>query len=484
MTKQKVTGRVGEPLSPARRKAIADALHREQGNITRVTRQLKASPETVRRIRDEENIAALATGEVHRIAPEVEAAIVAELKEDPNVSNVVIAERHSTTDRTVRAIRVRNGIQPPVRAPAAVSPKLDASPEARERIALKDEVTRLKRELEKAQRETLDNEAMRILLGRMADFQPDPPKWMIDVPKRGAGGTPEVPVIMFNDWHYGEVVPLSESGGVNEYNPTIARERVGNLVKSVIHLCRNHGPKVYPGAVLGLAGDFISGGLHPELLKTDALEQIPASKEVFELLIGAIDELLAEFGWLYIPCSAGNHGRGTQKPEFKRYVYKNFDWLIYQLLAKYYEARGEKRVYFDIPDANEVYFNIWGLRFLLMHGDMLGVKGGDGIIGSLGPIARGEVKVSKQSAALGKDVDMLLIGHYHQDLWLPRVTVSNCLIGFNEFGRLAVRAVPAPPSQALFFVHPTRGITSRWNVMVDAPNSAAKSTEWVSFEKR
>jgi hypothetical protein len=45
---------------------------------------------------------------------------------------------------------------------------------------------------------------------------------------------------------------------------------------------------------------------------------------------------------------------------------------------------------------------------------MLGVKGGDGIIGAIGPIMRGEIKKSGQSAALGLEYDINIMGHWHQ----------------------------------------------------------------------
>jgi YNFM family putative membrane transporter len=38
-----------------------------------------------------------------------------------------------------------------------------------------------------------------------------------------------------------------------------------------------------------------------------------------------------------------------------------------------------------------VHYRVYGLRFLLNHGDMLGVKGGDGIIGAIGPMQLGFV---------------------------------------------------------------------------------------------
>lgn len=128
-----------------------------------------------------------------------------------------------------------------------------------------------------------------------------------------------------------------------------------------------------------------------------------------------------------------------------------------------------------------MHYSVYGQRFLAMHGDMLGVKGGDGIIAALGPIARGEFKVRNHSASYGQEYDMLLMGHWHQSLWLPRVTVANCLKGFDEYAKNALRAPVSEPSQPLFFVHPRRGITSRWEVKVDEPRPAAK--EWVSWSE-
>ncbi|OYX81959.1 MAG: hypothetical protein B7Y84_20190, partial [Azorhizobium sp. 32-67-21] len=109
-------------------------------------------------------------------------------------------------------------------------------------------------------------------------------------------------------------------------------------------------------------------------------------------------------------------------------------------------------------------YRIFSQRYLALHGDMLGVKGGDGIIGAIGPIMRGEVKTRGQAASSGRDYDVLLMGHWHQELWLPRAIVANSLKGFDEFAKNALRAPPSEPSQPLWFVHPRRGITSRWSV--------------------
>lgn len=364
-------------------------------------------------------------------------------------------------------------------APAAPAPE-PSSAEQRRIVGLEDEVTRLRRQLREQQREDLDTEAVRLLLGRLGGGSVRPPRWTTEPGARRGKGTPEVPVTVWSDWHMGEVVSPSETGGKNAYNPQIAEDRVRALVAATISLARNHGPGDYPGIVVNLLGDFVSGGLHPELAKTDAEEVIPTVLRCVELLVWALTQIADAFGQVYVPCASGNHGRATQKPEFKRYIYKNFDWLIYQLVAR--EFRADPRLVFDIPDTNEVHYRVFGQRYLAMHGDMLGVKGGDGIIGSLGPIARGETKVGKQASALGLDYDVLVIGHWHQMLWLPRVIVSGTLKGWDEYARSALRAPPAPACQPLWFVHPRRGITSRWEIGVEEPRAGA-GEDWVSFRR-
>lgn len=356
--------------------------------------------------------------------------------------------------------------------------RLGGSEKDRETVALRDEVARLRKELVAAHREALDEEAVKKLLGRMASAPSAPPDWLVAEPKRGRK-TAEVPVAIWSDWHMGETVSRAETSGVNEYNPVIAEARIRRLVESTVVLCRRHGPGTYPGIVINLLGDFVSGGLHPELLRTDAEEQIPSALRCFDILVWALEILAKEFKRVYVPCASGNHGRNTVKPELKRYVYKNFDYLIYELLARQFEGR--KDIVIDNRPSNEVYYRIYNQRYLAMHGDMLGVKGGDGIIGAIGPIMRGEIKTRGQATSTGRDYDILLIGHWHQALWLPRAIVANTLKGFDEYAKNALRAPPSEPSQPLWFVHPRRGITSRWDVKVEEPVESTGSA-WVSWE--
>jgi hypothetical protein len=66
--------------------------------------------------------------------------------------------------------------------------------------------------------------------------------------------------------------------------------------------------------------------------------------------------------------------------------------------------------------------------------------------GAIGPIMHGEIKKAGQSAALGLEYDLCIMGHWHQELWLPRALVCNTLKGFDEYARNQLGAKPTWPS--------------------------------------
>lgn len=429
-----------------------------------------------------------------RLGPKQILALEDALLKHPTVPAKVIGERLGVSEGTAQKHRRR--LMQAARAAAAelsadlpsppLAPdqepagyKLGGSAADRRVVALEDEVASLKRALRDAHREALDADAIRDIIGGITAPPASPPDWLV-TPQIRDGIACEVPVTIWVCWHAGERVSLAETNGVNHFDIAVLERRVRRLVETTIHLCRHHGPGRYPGIVVNLLGDLVSGALHPELMKTDEEEVIPSTLRVRDLLVWAFDRLIEEFGLVYAPCAAGNHGRGTLKPEFKRYVFKSFDWLIYQMLARHYA--GNPAIHFDIPDSNEVLYRVYGQRYLALHGDMLGVKGGDGIIGAIGPIMRGEMKVGKQSSAIGRDYDVLLMGHWHQQLWLPRAVVANTLKGFDEYAKNSLRAPPSTPSQPLWFVHPKWGKTAHRDVFLEDPGLPGDAA-WVSWPR-
>jgi hypothetical protein len=367
--------------------------------------------------------------------------------------------------------------QPPT-TPSPDSPPPSPTVIDRKYTMLQDENRELRRQLRELHRSHGTEEIIRDIVGKIADTPRTTPEWMTKTPSRDRHKpTPEVPIMIYSDFHIGEVVEKLEVNNFNEYNMSVAEERFHRLIDSTLQLCKDNHVGVYPGAVVCLLGDFVSGGIHPELKATDEEEVIPASIKCVDWLVMGLERLADYFGKLYIPSVTGNHGRTTVRPEFKRYYRKNFDWLILQMLARHFAD--DKRFQFDIRPSNDVRFRAFGTAYLAAHGDMLGTKGGDGMIGSIGPIIRGEIKQAGQSSGLGYTFQRLLIGHWHQRLWLPRVVVNNAFKGFDEYSMKQLGAKPDRPTQTLWFEHPSYGVTAHWDIYVD--DKPPPMGEWVSW---
>ena len=314
---------------------------------------------------------------------------------------------------------------------------------------------------------------------------PEPPAWLSPPTKRPGGVSKEVPVLFISDIHHGETVFEEEMAGVNKFNREISKSRLQLLFTEAVDLLKNHVGRAvqkFPGIVCALGGDMITGDIHEELEITNDGYTIQAVDELTDILIAGLTLLAKEFGSVFVPCVVGNHGRNTRRWRVKGKVYTSYEFLIYRNLARHFA--GDRRLTFLIPGEVDAFFKISGQRFLLTHGDTLGVKGGDGIIGAIGPIMRGTVKLGTSEAQIGRDFDFLMMGHWHYPLYLPRTIVNGCVKGYDEYARVGLRVPYAPASQMLFLVHPTRGLTMRREILLqDALTKRQKLTTddaWVA----
>ena len=325
-------------------------------------------------------------------------------------------------------------------------------------------------------------EKIRATIFNIAEHDPTPVNWL---PSRGSATTHRGgPITIWSDWHYGEVIDPDQVGGANKFNAEIAQKRAKRLVDTTIDLCFNHmgrADKTYPGIVVMLGGDMIGGDIHQELAETNDRTPMQAVNDLTDLLVGCLDNIATKFGRVRVPCVVGNHGRTTLKPRLKHAVFHSYDWGIYCNLKRHF--RGTNAIQFLIPNETDARFDVYGHRYLLTHGDNLGVKGGDGIIGAVGPIMRGTMKVRASEAEIGRDFDTACICHWHQYITLPGLIVNNSLKGYDEFARLRLRAKYSRPSQALWFSHPEHGITAHWQVYLEGQKKAEQSKAWVSWQE-
>lgn len=334
----------------------------------------------------------------------------------------------------------------------------------------------LRQELEDARTVASTAEILREYVGtaKLAVDKLDLPKWVY-MPKTVK--TPGVPKLMLSDLHWGEMVRPEQIGGVNSYNLTVARRRLRTVVDTTIGLCKILDPEMrYPGIVVPLGGDMISGNIHDELAASNELNTMPTLLDLYKHLVPAIRLLADTFGHVFLPCVSGNHDRDTKKIWSKDRNHTSFGWLLYQFLAAAFAD--DARVQFYIPDGSDALYRIYGTRYLLTHGDQF--RGGDGIIGPLGPVTRGEQKKNTRNAAVGQDYDVMIFGHFHKRMLTARLRGNGSLKGYDEYAADNNFGFE-PPSQNFWVTHPDHGITFDAPVYCDPVTKKAVRAPWVSL---
>ena len=342
-------------------------------------------------------------------------------------------------------------------------------------VEANDKIRQLEASIAAQAKEELSAEYIKKQIIGLRDSKPKIPSWTIkkQTKKSQAG----IPTLFASDWHWGEIVDPNQINGVNEYNIAIAQDRARAMIEKATDLLKNHvAHSDYPGIVFVLGGDMVSGDIHEELMATNEMEIMPTVLDLFGVLTWCINTLVNEFGNVFVPCVSGNHGRNTHKIRAKGRNFTSFDWLLYQFLSKRFED--DDRVVFHIPDGSDAYYSVYGHKYLLTHGDQF--RGGDGVIGALGPIIRGDHRKRSRNAQIDMEYDTMLLGHWHQLIQLERLIVNGSLKGYDEYAYQNNFGFE-PPRQALWLTHPEHGITFSMPVYVDRKHRAT-SKEWISWK--
>jgi len=84
----------------------------------------------------------------------------------------------------------------------------------------------------------------------------------------------------------------------------------------------------------------------------------------------------------------------------------------------------------------------------------------EGLLSHNSPLLLGVHRKTRRQAAAGRPYDIMVMGHWHQEIWLPArgLLVGNCLKGFDEHSYIQ-NYEPSPPAQALWITTPEHGVT-------------------------
>lgn len=359
--------------------------------------------------------------------------------------------------------------------PAAVGKLPEGAAAVSAERKMKEEIRELRQKLAGYDREFADHKFIKERLFALKESTITQPEWLVRRPK--SIKSPGIPCMMWSDWHWAEVIDPAQINGVNAYNLEIAHKRARALVERTIQLLRNYmvSPN-YDGVAICLGGDMLSGNIHEELVNTNAMPIMAAVVDLWGVLEWAIKTMADEFGKVAIFCVTGNHGRSTHKVPSKDRAFTSFDWLVYAHLQ--HAFKDDKRVSIIAPNGSDILFAVFDHKFILTHGDQF--RGGDGMIGHIGPVTRGQKKKQSRNAEIGQEFDTMIHGHFHTYSPGDRVIGNGSLCGYNEYAASGNFAYEAP-RQALWVVHPEHGITYHIPVYVDAPKGKHEPAQWISW---
>ena len=307
---------------------------------------------------------------------------------------------------------------------------------------------------------------------QLVNSNPEIPSWTLPKSKNGSI-TNNIPVLLVSDMHYGENVNPKEVPDGNCYSPKVAEERWNRLINNTILKTRTK-EKRSKGIVVCFLGDDVSGDIHDELRETNFKTPIDSCMDVAAQKVKLLQAFQKEYGKVWVVSVMGNHDRTTQKPQSKSISEHNYDTLISAMVQKQLEKN--KNIEFYTPKSGEAYFELCGYNFLATHGDRIGSRGGTGFIGCSATIARGQYKTRQAYAQIKKPIDWLLIGHFHTPMLLEHTIANGTLVGYSQYAR-DLRLEPSFPSQTLFYVDETYGVTDVSRIYVSNEKQLEKDRE-------
>ena len=350
-------------------------------------------------------------------------------------------------------------------------------------VFLNKRISTLEKELVYARDEAKIANIIRSVCHKGVEYIAEPPEFLIRPPKRQSSLYHGVPTLFLSDLHHGEQVYTEQVNYANDFDMEISRRRIRRVFERTVYLTDNVlTPCDYPGIVVPMGGDMVSGNIHDEIRESNEMPIFDVVLDLVDILRGGINLLLERFPSVYCPCVVGNHGRLDRKPRMKNGPQDNYEYIMYHLLAEAFS--NEPRVTSGVSDSFTAHYRIYNTRYLLTHGDQF--RGGSGIAGPATPWALGDHKLRKQMASIEGwterpvEYDVLLIGHFHQLTYMKSMIVNGSTKGFCEFAK-KMNFSFEPPKQALWFTTEDRGKSIPLEIFVEDKKDIERGNEWVSI---
>ena len=374
-------------------------------------------------------------------------------------NTIQLAEKYKVSKRTINSWKnkaklelIEQNIDVSMTYDAIKPPKIEevlsiVSDEQKLITRLQTENKRLKKAIDEAKIEIVSSDDIKELISGVMDigFDTEVPKW---IKQTNPGEL--IPVIGLSDIHIGEEVKANEMGYGEDYNTEIAHQYSTDVICDFINICKvNMNTYNYPGIVLLLGGDGLTGALH-DLAETNDRTPVQQVVELTNLYIKAINMLRQEFDKVVVFAVTGNHGRfdARNHTKTKGRVHSSLETIVYQFCTQHFST--DDSIHFVTSLSDELLFSINNRKFNLQHGDT--IKGGNGIGGIHVPIMRSRAKKLSVAVANDKTFDTLIIGHFHQHFVSDDLIIMNSLKPYDEYSKL-MNFSYTQPGATTFFVN-------------------------------
>ena len=318
----------------------------------------------------------------------------------------------------------------------------------------------------------------------------DPPQIIYTPPKRKMSSTPVVHVAHWCDWHAGANQESDEVEGFAEFTPELLRRRIKNCVFDQLEWLEVHRKNYTVDVSRDLfTGDLISGGIHPELLRTNEYPEPVQAIRAGELLAELIAMKSPHYKKVVVDyITADNHSRLTKKPQASEAGINCWGYVT----ACHAQARLERfpNVEFNIHPVIQKVVDVGGRNYLLTHGDRIRGWAGFPYYGIERKTGREAVKRMRKTLTTMREVakmrdgnilpsdldiqklagtlfDRIVMGHWHAPLAHPWYWIGGSASGTSAYDHSEGRE--SDPIQCAWFVHPSHGEFDRtdWNLRDD-----------------
>jgi len=271
-------------------------------------------------------------------------------------------------------------------------------------------------------------------------------------PRKARRGDEEIALVHAGDGHAGKIT--------RSFDEDVYMQRMDTMFDSIMAIVTLH-RNMYPINICHIVdtGDNIQGenphqGSKVGTIRLGARDQtVKLAYPAWVKLIGSLRQEFAEVifdGW------GGNHGYEKLAPETSRE-----DFRLYDLLQSYFQ--GKKGITINIHEDFGSVIDICGFRFFCAHFDGIPCQQGIPLFGIDKALKAWYMQFGGFNYALG--------GHFHK--WhydevssrLEYYMVST-LVSDDDWALKKLK-ISSSPSQNIFGVHPTMGMTWKYKLIID-----------------